>query len=558
MDTMIYLFKVNLAIAVFYLVYRAVYRKDTFFSMRRYLLLSMLLLSAMYPLIDFSQWMMQHTAMTDMALSYKNMLPEIVVYASGAEGLTADAGFFSLWESLLWGYASVACLLLLRIVFRVLQIVRLRLQSEQIFVENVQVSRLTTETSPFSFFSWIFINSEIHNEKELHEILSHELVHVRQRHSLDVLAAECLCAICWINPMMWKTRKEIQKNLEFIVDQCVINQSEIDMKSYQYHLLKLAYHPSSITLANQFNISPLKERIRMLHVKKTPKARLAAYTLVLPLAVLFLVVNNVGAVADRISHQVSHRIVDFSSEWSAPAARTVTYNRRTETVRNTSRKKEVSGIILHEETKKPLAGVNVVVHNTVTGTITDANGRFKLMIHEGDTLKFSFVGFSGFTLSVQSLPADLGTLSMSRARVELGEIYVVGYEAPLKNAQWSRKETQNENSAADDLEEVVFVAVEKMPEFPGGEPALLKYISDHINYPATAAENGIQGRVACKFTIRGDGSVGDVRVLRSVAPSLDDEAIRVLYSMPKWNPGEQRGKKVAVEYSVPVNFRLQN
>lgn len=105
-------------------------------------------------------------------------------------------------------------------------------------------------------------------------------------------------------------------------------------------------------------------------------------------------------------------------------------------------------------------------------------------------------------------------------------------------------------------ENFVFVTVEKMPEYPGGDAALLKWISEHINYPTIAAENGIQGRVSCSFVIERDGSVTDVQVVRPVDPNLDKEAIRVLKSMPKWKPGEQRGKPVRVKYSLPVRFKL--
>ena len=103
----------------------------------------------------------------------------------------------------------------------------------------------------------------------------------------------------------------------------------------------------------------------------------------------------------------------------------------------------------------------------------------------------------------------------------------------------------------------VFVSVEKMPEFPGGDAALLKWIADNISYPTIAAENGVQGRVACTFTVNSDGSVTDVQVVRPIDPNLDREAIRVLRLLPKFKPGEQRGKPVRVKYSVPVRFQLR-
>jgi protein TonB len=104
---------------------------------------------------------------------------------------------------------------------------------------------------------------------------------------------------------------------------------------------------------------------------------------------------------------------------------------------------------------------------------------------------------------------------------------------------------------------VVFVVVESMPSFPGGDAALFKYLNDNIKYPVIAQESGIQGRVICQFVVNRDGSIVDIEVVRSVDKSLDAEAIRVIKNMPKWSPGKQRGKTVRVKYTLPVNFRLQ-
>ena len=115
-----------------------------------------------------------------------------------------------------------------------------------------------------------------------------------------------------------------------------------------------------------------------------------------------------------------------------------------------------------------------------------------------------------------------------------------------------------ETPVEEEEEEVVFMVVEKMPEFPGGQQALFKYLSENVKYPVIAQENGIQGRVICQFTVNKDGSIVDVEVVRSGGdPSLDKEAVRVIKSMPKWKAGQQRGKPVRVKYTVPVSFRLQ-
>lgn len=106
-------------------------------------------------------------------------------------------------------------------------------------------------------------------------------------------------------------------------------------------------------------------------------------------------------------------------------------------------------------------------------------------------------------------------------------------------------------------ENKVFDIVEQQPMFPGGQTALMKYLSEHTKYPVVAQENGVQGRVTVQFVVEKDGSISDVHVLRGVDPSLDKEAVRVVKSMPRWTPGKQNGSAVRVKYQVPVTFRLQ-
>ena len=103
----------------------------------------------------------------------------------------------------------------------------------------------------------------------------------------------------------------------------------------------------------------------------------------------------------------------------------------------------------------------------------------------------------------------------------------------------------------------VFDVVEEMPQFPGGQAALLEYLAKNIKYPVVAEENGVQGRVIVTFVVERDGSITDVKVVKSVDPSLDKEAARVVKSMPRWQPGKQNGSAVRVKYTVPVTFKLQ-
>lgn len=114
-----------------------------------------------------------------------------------------------------------------------------------------------------------------------------------------------------------------------------------------------------------------------------------------------------------------------------------------------------------------------------------------------------------------------------------------------------------QNTAEQSEEEMVFLVVDEMPAFPGGQEALFKYLTDNVIYPQIAKENGIEGRVICTFVIEPDGSISNVEVVRSGGdPSLDKEAVRVIKSMPKWKPGKQRGQAVRVKFTIPVKFSL--
>ena len=130
--------------------------------------------------------------------------------------------------------------------------------------------------------------------------------------------------------------------------------------------------------------------------------------------------------------------------------------------------------------------------------------------------------------------------------------------SPEDNVEWVDIDNDVDIIVEEEPEEPeVFMVVEDMPEFPGGTAALMQYLQKNIKYPAICRENNIQGRVLVTFIVNKDGAVVEPEVVKSVNPSLDKEALRVISTMPKWKPGSQRGKPVRVKYTVPVNFKLQ-
>ena len=181
--------------------------------------------------------------------------------------------------------------------------------------------------------------------------------------------------------------------------------------------------------------------------------------------------------------------------------------------------------ILVDETGQPLIGASVVVKGGKERTITDKKGAFSLEVPANAILRCSYQGRE----SQEVLAADM-----------------------TNNTHLSL------SSKSREMNEQVFTVVEKMPSFPGGDAELLKYIATNIKYPKESQDNGEQGRVICSFIVGRDGSVNNPEVLRGVTPLLNEEAVRVINTMPRWNPGMQRGKAVAVKYTVPITFRLKS
>ena len=146
------------------------------------------------------------------------------------------------------------------------------------------------------------------------------------------------------------------------------------------------------------------------------------------------------------------------------------------------------------------------------------------------------------------------------------QIQVVEDDVEVEDVEINAEVDQNEvieeyvapEVEEDEVEEAeIFTVVEEMPEFPGGMAKLAEYLAKNIKYPQLARESGIQGRVFINFVVEHDGSVTNVKVMRSLGGGCDEEAMRVVKSMPKWKPGKQRGKPVRVSYNLPVNFKLQ-
>lgn len=146
---------------------------------------------------------------------------------------------------------------------------------------------------------------------------------------------------------------------------------------------------------------------------------------------------------------------------------------------------------------------------------------------------------------------------LQKTKTTIGAFTVVGNDEIDGEVLKAKKEIAQPEPPKNEEENKVFDVVEEQPSFPGGQGALMAWLNDNIKYPVVAAENGIQGKVIVQFVVGKNGSISNVKVLRSVDPSLDKEAVRVVSNMPNWTPGKQNGASVNVRFTLPVTFRLQ-
>lgn len=209
--------------------------------------------------------------------------------------------------------------------------------------------------------------------------------------------------------------------------------------------------------------------------------------------------------------------------------------------------KTVGGVVVDEE-GKPLYGVSVLIMGTAIGTVSDEQGHFTLKADKSGTLCFSCVG-----REMQQVVYEPGAknlkIVMPMENQELDRIVVVGYIPEIK------KEEEKNKSCGIGSGEEIFAVVEEMPEFPEGN--LLEYLARQIKYPTTSLENREEGIVYVSFVIDRSGKVVDTRITKGASVLLDKEALRIVNGMPAWKPGKQRGKVVKVQYTLPIEFKLQ-
>ena len=535
-----YLLKVNVAFVLFYAFYRLFFYKDTFFKLRRAILLAFFGLALFYPLLNIQDWVRQQESIADVIYMYSAMLPEATAKANAAASVDWYGWLLGSLGFIYWGIVAFLCG---RYLVQLSSILWLAHTSERVVIHETPVYALRKAAGPFSFFRMVFLHPESHSDKETDEILTHECTHVSQWHSIDVILSEMMCMACWFNPFVWLLKREVRHNLEYLADNTVI-QSGYDSKSYQYHLLGLAHHQSVTTLYNSFNVLHLKNRIMMMNKKRSPGIVRTKYLIFIPLVGILMLLSNIEAVA-----RLTVRLANEATVSNAMVTATDV----------SSKSREVNEQVFTVVEKMPsFPGGDAELLKYIATNIKYPkesldNGE------QGRVICSFIVGRDGSVNNPEVLRGVTPLLNEEAVRVintmprwnpgmQRGKAVAVKYTVPI---------TFRLKSPVEEAKEETLTVVDVMPQYPGGDRELLKFIAQSIKYPTDAQEAGVQGRVICSFVVDKKGNIVEPKIIRGIDPSLDAEALRVIGMMPRWTPGRQDGKAVRVLYTVPITFRLQ-
>ena len=474
-----YLFESGISLCLFTMLYLLLLQQETFFRLNRYFLLSGLFFSLSLPLMHLHVYESQPYMLPEITvLPYRNLLETISVYGNSVSEYVVRSISTSTW--LIGIYLAGFLFFTIRLFVRLFQIMLLVRGSKIIKEQGMKLVVMEKDMGPFSFLSYVFVGHQLKQQVGWEKMLVHEFEHVRQGHSFDILMLEIIAAFQWCNPFFWLLKRVLRENHEYLADQAVLG-NESNPTFYKQVLLTRFIGPQ-IRMANNFNYSLIKKRIKMM--SKIKSSRLANIKLLTGILVAIAL------------------IIVFACE-----------QKEMQPAEN-----EQNGKIV---------------------TVSLANGGVLQLSGDSNAIQ------SLRTLLAKNPDIDLSAMGDSELKItpkskDVDEIVAVG--------------NGNENSVK---KEEVFFIVEDMPEFPGGELALRKFIANEIKYPLIAQEKGIQGKVYVNFVVESDGSIGRLKVARGVDPSLDQEALRVVSVLPKWTPGKQKGKNVAVSYTVPISFVLQ-
>tara|TARA_R110002167_G_scaffold22899_1_gene81547 strand:+ start:529 stop:2163 length:1635 start_codon:yes stop_codon:yes gene_type:complete len=520
----------------FLLVYDAFLKKETFFNWNRLYLISTAVLSVLVPFIKIERFK------NVLPEQYIIRLPEIFIgnsLPSNADTLTLEntsvpsQSIFS-WELILYLGMFSAVLLL---VFKLGKIIWLLNKNPMQKLDSISIVKLKNSSAAFSFFNYIFLGEYL-SEHEKESILQHELVHVKQRHTLDLLFFEIMRIVFWFNPLVYMYQNRLMTNHEFIADEQAVKHQ--NKSNYYQNLLSQVFEIKNISFINPFfKQSLIKKRIVMLQKSKSKKINLFKYVLIVPVLLGMLIYS---ASIQNVYPQQKEALNVESKIQDSPLI---------EKIKAIGKQLQIQGNTSEDEDRGLNLLLKIIKQKYLDLELVEDVQAYTSMEPKTDLMKKISDVFE--QIQVQ------GNISEEENK-SLKELLILTNEDGF-----------NDPFFADVIQdiEVPFGVIDEVPIFPGCESrttnderkkCMSDKIAQHVNInfnTKIGKENGLTGmqRINVIFKINNKGNIVDVRS-RAPHPALETEAIRVIKMLPKMIPGKQKGKVVTVPYSLPIIFQV--
>ncbi len=538
MNWLHYLAEANVYLCIFYLCYRLFLSRETHYTLNRMYLLFSCVLSFMLPFIQLGILKPAQKINLDMT----NMMINAQYAVNQSDHIAAPAHQFTWQDGLLYSYLLGVVVFMVLLILKLYQLLALTKRHQVTIKNGYKLVNIDQPNTAFSFFNYLFIGSDT---GQTSTIIRHELVHIRQKHSLDIVLLELFKIVNWFNPFVYLLQNSLKAVHEYIADQQTAP-TQKDVPAYSDFLVNNAYGITGPLITHSFfNYNLLKNRIIMLHQKPSGSLARLKYLVIVPLCTALLC-------ASTLAFSKTYGWIDL-----APARKPAAI------VKTKLLPKDTINFRPHYTSKGFKVEQMMRVANSkpdLRVTLTDKNGQKK-----------SFDKSTATTADIKLLnekygytfPSDKAIAAfppppppMLKPGPPAGKrIPPPPPPAPPKHDKQVKfsKPAPNFYVAGQDT---VYLSCDKVPEFPGGSQSFYKYLGKNIKYPAVAREKKIQGKVILQFIVQKDGSVSNVKVVRKVSPEIDEEAVRVLAASPKWEAGTNKGSPVICEYNVPVSFTL--
>ncbi len=506
-------------IVLLWMAYRLLFINSNRLKFNRLFLLTAMLFSLALPLISpligmsspqvaalkqnlFNSFLLNEITVTERPLA----LPEVVVE-------TDSQPHFSLWQVLIGIYLIGVGVMTLLFLIKIGRLTIMIARSPKEKREGYTAIFTAREQGSFSFLRYAFFP----NKEVSPDIVRHELSHISHHHSWDILFTEVMMVLQWFNPFIYRYKKELQSLHEYQADRDVVA-TGVDKKNYMMLILQQCTAADFSGMSNNFSLILTKKRIKMITKNEKAKGLWWRLLATLPVLIMLLIANTkVAAQEKKTVDTLKIQFTLFDDNGNPTTINdTVIYD------------SDGSGAYLQIKTSPATDPISGEPRKKITVTSHNADG----------------TPTSDFNITAMENKGDIASYSIDPFSISSEKFKII-----LSSIEDMKVEHKNNDS--------IFQIVQQVPKFPGGENALMEYIGSNIKYPQEAQDKDIQGRVFVSFVVEKDGSIGEVKLQRGIGGGCDEEAMRVVKNMPKWEPGMQDGKPVRVSYQLPVLFKLK-